>query len=333
MRDCILCCDWGTSSFRLRLVNLHDRQIRGETLSNEGIATTFSSWQAASTQHGAARAGFYQRQLQGHIDALADSLNTDLDKVPLVISGMASSSIGMKELAYAALPFNLDGSAALVEYEEGQADFPHDVLLLSGVRSRQDVMRGEETQLMGLMDLLDLPTGTAGDMVFVFPGTHSKHIKVRHQEIVAFKTFMTGEVFDLLANQSILKDSVKSSGGTELSETDIEGFRQGVQESGKAHLLHAMFKVRTNQLFSTRSKEENYFYMSGLLIGAELRDLLQAPESQVMLCSGSNLYSLYSLALEALGLSRRTVPVSPELIDQCAVVGQVKVYLHHAKHK
>ncbi len=169
MNHNLLCCDWGTSSFRLRLVNKENQQILGEVASPDGIASTFNAWNAQTKTSGIARKPFFQEQLRHQIMALATQLHLNLEATPLVLSGMASSSLGLEELPYAELPFAVDGSQAGVRYLESQPDFPYDLLLISGIRTEGDVMRGEETQLVGLIHLMDI-AGSTGESIFVFPG-------------------------------------------------------------------------------------------------------------------------------------------------------------------
>ena len=327
MKNEILCCDWGTSSFRLRLVQVADLHVTGEVSGQEGIARTFNLWQAARKNSGITKEGFFRQQLLVHTKALENKIGRPLPKTTLVISGMASSSIGLEELPYGNLPFAVDGSQAYVRFYKSKSDFPFDVLLISGVRSGQDVMRGEETQLVGLVALLDT-THLTNESVFIFPGTHSKHIKIRNQQVTDFQTFMTGEVFNLMTQHSILKDSVEASQDEDLSPTTIKAFRLGVQASGQANILHTLFTVRANQLFGTLNKHDNFYYLSGLLIGAELRSLPNNSTSQLVLSSGSNLFSYYEMAMEELNLLERTVIISPEVIDKAAIAGQVKIYQH-----
>ncbi|QNF32815.1 2-dehydro-3-deoxygalactonokinase [Adhaeribacter swui] len=331
MRNNLLCCDWGTSSFRLRLVNQDNLQIVGEVFGPEGIATTFNAWAAANQTSPVPRKQYFQQQLRQQIMALAQQLGISLDTVPIVLSGMASSSLGLEELPYAELPFAVDGSQAGVHYFGSQPDFPHDLMLISGLRTQQDVMRGEETQLVGLIELMETAS-ISEEAIFIFPGTHSKHIIVRQQQVVDFQTYMTGEVFNLMADGSILKDSIESPVTKEISESELNGFRQGVQESGKAGILHGLFTVRTNQLFQNLNKKQNYFYLSGLLIGTELRSLQQKDTPQIILSSGSNLYEFYKLAVEELGLTEHTITIPPDLIDRAAIAGQVTIFQNQLLH-
>jgi 2-dehydro-3-deoxygalactonokinase len=84
--------------------------------------------------------------------------------------------------------------------------------------------------------------------------------------------------------------------------------------------------VRINQLFKYLTREENYFYLSGIFIGTELRSLLRHPDVHIRLCSGSNMFRLYQLAVEKIGLADHTEIISAEIVDHSAVDGQVKIF-------
>ncbi len=94
----LLCCDWGTSFFRLRVMRASDHRCMGEVRSPMGIAGTFDGWKLASEQTGIARGQFFRRQLSEQIDRLAADVSMRLAGIPIVISEMASSSIGMEEI-------------------------------------------------------------------------------------------------------------------------------------------------------------------------------------------------------------------------------------------
>ena len=279
----IISCDWGTSSFRLRLVDNPSAgsappNIRSSLHRPTGIAATFSDWQR-SRLPAEARVGFFQAVLQAAIG----ELGTDLHGIPVVISGMASSSIGMMELPYHPLPFLISGEDLLPAVVPATPAFPHVLLLVPGIRSIDDVMRGEETQLIGC--------GVSSGL-FLFPGTHSKHVVVQDGRAVAFSTFMTGEFFGLLSRQSILAASVAEG------EPADEAFLAGVDAARGSGILHSAFSVRTNQLFGRFSKTDNYQYLSGLVIGEELKGL--APQ-RVSLVAAGPLRQAYAAALQRLG--------------------------------
>jgi 2-dehydro-3-deoxygalactonokinase len=286
-------CDWGTTNFRLRLVDRDRRETVAEISGPEGVAHVFSQWQHSGLDPGE-RVGFYMGFLAKGIEQLRRQTTWSLAGLPLVLSGMASSSLGMLELPYRPVPVDLTGSNLIRVRVPASERFDHPVLLVSGVRTAADVMRGEETQLVGC--------GIAGDdeRMYIFPGTHSKHVRVRVGMAVDIKTFMTGELFQLLAAKSILSVSVAaaaSDGGALSSD-----YLQGILDSRQGGILHNAFRVRTRQLLDGLSREENYHYLSGLLIGEELRALTDL-EMTLVISAAGRMKEYYVAAGEELGFS------------------------------
>ena len=326
MKNYLLCCDWGTSSFRLQLVNSVDQKVLGEVHSSDGVSNAFNDWKKKERANSIARDRFFRQGLKKHKHSLSSKISVELDNVPIVISGMASSSIGLEEVPYATLPFPVDGSNASVMHFNSQIDFPHDILLISGVRSETDVMRGEETQLIGLAASPYLTKNALKKSVLIFPGTHSKHIVLSGGQLINFQTFMTGEIFDLMANHSILKQSVETNGLKKYSKNELEAFKSEVAKSRSATVLNSIFTVRTNQLFGKLTKKQNFPFLSALLIGAELDHLRQKSGCRLILCSGSKLFEFYKLAFDELDLLKRTILMSDALVDKAAIAGQIKLF-------
>jgi len=317
----LLSCDWGTSSFRLRLVDPLSGDVLGEVLSPTGVAATFDAWKTEQERSGVQRIDFFCHFLQQRIDELERLLALPLDGLPVVLSGMASSSIGMAELPYASLPFPLDGGQVKVRWLAARPGFPHRLLLISGVRSLQDVMRGEETQLIGLSE--QLPPGKP--CVLVFPGTHSKHMYVEQGQMTDFRTFMTGEVFSALVHHTILKESTNPTDLALRLGQDPLSFQKGVLASESANLLGNLFTIRTNQLFERLDRSQNALYLSGLLIGTELQELRRKPDWQLVLCCDNNLVDFYTQAIDFLDLTERTITIAPAQIRHAAITGHLRI--------
>ncbi|KAA5547470.1 2-dehydro-3-deoxygalactonokinase [Adhaeribacter rhizoryzae] len=313
-----LSCDWGTSAFRLRLVSVPELKVITEVVSEKGIAATYQSWREAQKPD---RVIFYLGIILEHIQQLEKKISLHLTQVPVVISGMASSTIGMLELPYQELPFGLDGAGLQTQYLKATPDFPHQGVLVSGVKSAHDVMRGEETQLLGL---LTEDPAIGQEQVFIFPGTHSKHIWVNNNSVTGFKTYMTGEIFGLLAQKSILSATVAPAENPEEPALAI-AFKQGVTDAVGTNLLHAAFRVRTNNLFGKLNPQQNFSYLSGLVIGTELQDLVNS-NGQLYLVAGHALQKYYSLALQALGLTEQMQTFPAQWVDEAVVRGQFKIY-------
>ena len=331
MKDYLLCCDWGTSSFRLRLINSQDQRLIGEIISQEGVASTFTNWQKNGEPGGIGREEFFRQHLKKQIRLLSGKVGFTLDGITLIISGMASSSIGMNNVPYARLPFPVDGSQVSIKGLDTQPDFPHDIFLISGVRSQHDVMRGEETQLIGLLTLEDTGHDPKQDTILLFPGTHSKHIYIQNRHVTDFQTFMTGEVFNLMAHHSILKDSVETSASVVFSTSELEAFKSGIWEEDSTSILNSLFRVRTNQLLAKLTKRQNALFLSGLLIGNELKTLVDKQNWHLILCSGSNIFELYKVAMQELRLAERMTILSADFLDKATIAGQVKIVQNQLK--
>ncbi|MBV9987915.1 MAG: 2-dehydro-3-deoxygalactonokinase [Chitinophagaceae bacterium] len=289
-----LSCDWGTSSFRLRLVNAHTAHVvRGEK-NQKGIAAIYTLWKQANANI-ETRLSFYLSVINEAISEFENKLGISLDDVPLVISGMASASIGMMELPYAMLPFPVDGSGPVVQIINRNEEIARPIYIVSGARSENDVMRGEETQLVGAIQ-----SPSREKQLFIFPGTHSKHVTVENNQAVSIKTYMTGEIFELLAEKSVLAHSIEEATGLEHTSNQ-NAFEKGVRHSMEHDLLHHAFLVRTNDLFSLATKQENHYYLSGLLIGSELNRLNNSDYPIITLVSDKKLHELYAIALKIKG--------------------------------
>lgn len=240
---------------------------------------------------------------------------SSLRGVPVVLSGMASSSIGLMELPYKKIPFRTDGSELEVQYFQSE-DNP--LLIVSGVCTANDVMRGEETKIVGAASLLSY---TGQDQLLILPGTHPKHVVINHQQVVGFETFMTGEFFALLTTNSILSGSVEKSGSLN-DPANRNSFISAVIACREIPLLHHSFMVRTNQLLKSMSKEQNYHYLSGMLIGEELKTI----KTQSIYLLGAGVHNEpYVLACEMLGIKIAGMLDA----DKALIKGQQVILLLH----
>jgi 2-dehydro-3-deoxygalactonokinase len=291
-----LSCDWGVSSFRLRLVETRTGEVSVETKSDMGIAHTWQQWLNTGRPE-PERIHFYTDKLGEAIGQLPVRIDVD---IPVILSGMASSSIGLAELPYQQFPFHWDLKQMFIRKIPGVEEFKHPMYLVSGFRTDDDVMRGEETMLFGF-DLMD-----DDEKVIIFPGTHSKHVLVKQKTAIDFKTYMTGELFNLLAEKSILRTAI-STGEDETS------FADGFIESKEGNLLHKVFKIRSRQLLQHTDPVGNFQWLSGLLIGTELKDL-SGTDYPVYLVCGEHLKNPYLQGLKLLDGNRKIVYLPDDLL-------------------
>jgi 2-dehydro-3-deoxygalactonokinase len=213
-----------------------------------------------------------------------------------LVSGMAGSRQGWREAPYCACP------AGFAELAQALCWItPGRIALVPGLscdtRGVPDVMRGEEVQVFGALELLQ-----ANDARIVLPGTHSKWVQVAAGQVQSFATFMSGEFYALLRQHSILARTLPAEDG-ELHE---QAFTRGVRHAlDSGSLLHAAFSARTLALFERMSAHEMPSYLSGLVIGEELR--AAAPEPGTLVLVGSPaLTRRYALALAQLGCGSRS---------------------------
>lgn len=219
----------------------------------------------------------------------------------VLICGMAGARQGWREAPYLDVPADLAGLAAGAVAPEG-VENRLAVRILPGLCQRQagyeDVMRGEETQLLGLAALRP---GFAGPVIM--PGTHSKWALLDGTTVSRFSTAMTGELFALIRQHTVLRHSLAK---VDDPQAQAEGFAAGSAEGFDAPetLLNRLFRVRASSLLSGTADSWNAGYLSGLLIGAEIgghRDWLSAG-AEIPLIGGSALCSLYAQVLQRAGL-------------------------------
>jgi 2-dehydro-3-deoxygalactonokinase len=214
-----------------------------------------------------------------------------------LISGMAGSRQGWQEAPYCPCPagFAELGQHLLWLQPGRMALVPGLSCLGADALSTPDVMRGEEVQIFGALHMAGRDRAT-----LVLPGTHSKWVQVQGGRVTRFQTFMTGEVFALMSQHSILGKTLDLNGAFNES-----AFLQGVDQSQHAgSMLHHLFAVRTLGLFDRLSAAQLPSYLSGLLIGEELRSqsLSPAQDGPVILIGSDALTLRYTLALQHLGI-------------------------------
>ena len=323
----ILCCDWGTTGFRLRLTNLK-AEVIAETHAENGILSHYNSWQSRNDENPEHRFDYYLQYIQSQMGEIPHSLEIDIAKLPLVISGMAISSIGMINMPYENLPFSVTASTG---YESRYQQNGAPILLVTGVCSADDLMRGEETQMIGLYHTAELNNELPGNGIFVLPGTHSKHISVIDKSIVSIKTFITGELFHILRGHGTLSKSIAFlQEDRNANPENQSAFIKGIHDSKDGSLLNHLFQVRVNEILKKLNKEQNFYYLSGLLIGSEFDYLkkgnILSATNKLLVCCSSNLISYYTIVLKELGLMEDAIFIAPALFDKATVVGQLAVY-------
>lgn len=286
MPPALIAIDWGSSSFRAYLMSANG-EVLDEVASGDGI--------------GGVAAGAYPATLRRLIGRWLAG-----PAVPVIASGMVGSRHGWREAAYVKCPAGpRDIAARLTEVDaDGRR-----VVLAPGLSyvddaGQPDVMRGEETEIFGLAD--------AGARLVVLPGSHSKWASVKGDCVVAFKTFITGELFAALRDHTVAGAFAKAAPEKNPGEAFALGVKRGAAAVGcetRSGLLGLLFGARALPLLRCLAEDDAGEYLSGLLIGAEIgegRRLYPAEKPHV--AGTEALVSRYLAAFEALGVPARAAP-------------------------
>ncbi|MFO3704311.1 2-dehydro-3-deoxygalactonokinase [Xanthomonas codiaei] len=274
----MIAIDWGTSSLRAYLLDASGA-VLDQRRGSDGILAC-------------------QGRFADVLSALIDSWEG-----PVLLSGMIGSRNGWVEQAYLPCPTDTATlAAAMRRYDDL---LPGRTLwFVPGVSTGErtgvpDVMRGEETQLVGLLASLG-----EGDHVACLPGTHSKWATLANGQLTDFATVMTGELYAVLCQHSILGKLIPDAH----AELDAPAFLLGIERSAEpGGLSHHLFGTRTLGLFDRLSPAALPSYLSGLLIGHELREH-RGTHTTVHLVGSPALAQRYALALQHVGVDSQLHP-------------------------
>jgi 2-dehydro-3-deoxygalactonokinase len=271
--------DWGTTQMRAYRISSDGTALERRE-SNLGIAAV------------------RDRDFDSALRSLIDGWQPDApDRKPIILCGMIGSKQGWWEVPYCHCPVRVQDLARALNAFETTAGPAWIVGGISATdeRGHRDVMRGEETQIFGAVP----PTGR---QIVVAPGTHSKWTMVQDGVIENFRTYMTGEIYAVLRQHSILGRLMQDG---EADNHDELAFRDGVRQVLRdPDLLHSLFSVRTRGLFEPNSQSGLASYLSGILIGSEVSGAARHfPGNSVIVIASQTLGRLYGLALAIAGFS------------------------------
>ncbi|BFM48061.1 2-dehydro-3-deoxygalactonokinase [Marinomonas sp. THO17] len=270
--------DWGTTNLRAFLMN-QQGQIQAQRSSDKGMLT-LSSDEFEKT--------------------LADLLDDWLDSgLPIYMAGMVGSRGGWQEVPYQSCPMPLTELANHLHWLT--TSLPNQVAIVPGLQSKgvagmADVMRGEETQLLGALDWLESQNLSSEERVFCLPGTHCKWVQIEQGQVTGFSTAITGELFARLNDESSLVKGLPHP-----DQLQVDSFQQGLKASQQAGgIMHQLFSARSRYVCGELAAEEVRDYLSGIVIGHDVNDILADlpyPVKSVLIIGSKALNERYQLAL------------------------------------
>jgi 2-dehydro-3-deoxygalactonokinase len=308
-----IAADWGTSHLRVFLCHGSRALERRE---GPGVAAL------SAAADGTTREQAFAKTLSATIGPWAKTHGD----VPIWVAGMAGSRNGWRETGYVPCPVDARALAqAMLRFEcEG-----HTVAIVPGARCTNvlgapDVMRGEETQILGA--LARFPAIGRGRHVVALPGTHTKWALLGDGRLTTFQTSFSGELYALLREYSMLaRAGAGSPSETAADEAapSRESFERGLFRIGEhagTALSHLLFEVRSRQLVEGMPRHEALAYLSGLIVGQDVEgamklfhaELREAPAITVI--GSPQLTDLYGLALGARNLEARPMDAAEATI-------------------
>ncbi|MFP1633207.1 2-dehydro-3-deoxygalactonokinase [Zhengella sp. ZM62] len=268
--------DWGTSALRVWALDAKGR-VLDRVSSPEGMGTLSGP-------------DAYEDALLRLADGWLDGREKP---VPVIVCGMAGARQGWKEAAYRKAPCRPASGTGLTAVSTRDRRIA--VKIVPGICQDDpaDVMRGEETQLAGLVSAIGVSDG-----IVCMPGTHSKWVRLAGGRVTAFSTVMTGEMFALMAGHSVLRHSAAGDGHDEAA------FAAAVREmiAAPETLTAALFSVRAMALLDEASPAVCRARLSGLLIGAELAAMRDYRKTgKVHVVGAGPLVARYAQAMDIAG--------------------------------
>lgn len=292
MKTHLIALDWGTSSLRAYRLGegglvLQQRELARGIMQVEGVGDEA-----------------FEHALE---EACGDWLSEE-PSVPLIACGMIGSAQGWREAPYIQSPVAIEQlGAALTPICTGRG---HVLWVIAGVIQRGELpnlMRGEETQVFGLAAgqmAEQLAEQHDAPLLIGLPGSHSKWVRVEAGRIVGFHTFMTGEVYAALLAHTILGRTAIASDGFDVAAFD-RGLSVAGSPEGRGGVLSTIFSSRSLVLTGELAGQGQADYLSGLLIGHEVRALATlcqtTPEQRIVLIGSSSLCDRYLRALKHCG--------------------------------
>jgi 2-dehydro-3-deoxygalactonokinase len=275
----LLGIDWGTSNRRAYILDAQGKLVRQQN-DEAGILHVNGDF-------------------EGSLKSLLQTLG--LEHADVIMSGMVGSRNGWREAPYLSVDRPLQNLRQ--DLKEIDTAIPNvRCRIVPGYRfvdahGLPDVMRGEETQVLGALDL------GAGNGWFLLPGTHSKWVRVEDGRVIELLTFMTGELFSLMSQHGTLAKAMIGQ------QSVPDAFAAGLEASRHGGFTHIAFCCRALVVTDRMPAEHSASYLSGLLVGTELHDILQKTKgstaSPVQVIGSPALCARYLSALELLGIEAR----------------------------
>ena len=268
----IILVDWGTTNLRAYLFNIKKNKVTKFYHSKYGITEII-----------------FKNDYLNILKKILKNFNVLID-TPIFLAGMVGSKNGLIEIPYTKTPASIKHLSQNIIFKKMRN---MKLFFIPGLscqnRKLFDVIRGEETIAIGAINIIK-----DKNFFVCCPGTHSKWINIKNNKIKLFETYLTGDLFSSISKSTILSKSLTKS-----EKFSKKFFLLGLEEIKKKSLSYMLFKVRTLNLFNQSNLTESKSFLSGLIIGEEIKNISKTiKRDKVYLISEEKLLKFYLIALK-----------------------------------
>ncbi len=297
----------------------------GTTNTRVGLCLNGKLEETVKLSVGAAKSMSGNQELKNGVKQAIQSLlskhqlaETDITKI--LASGMITSEFGLCKVDHIVAPAGIEELHATMHETIISEISSVPFVFIRGVKtvgdlSQADMMRGEETELMGLMEQV------GENALFVLPGSHSKLIAVENGKIISFSTMLTGEMIAALSQNTILKDAVDLS----VSETDEEYLKKGYWYAKDHGINQALFRVRILKNLFSANKKQTYSFFVGAILQGEMDEIIKAVPETVILGGKKQLREAMKILLLE-NSTKQIICLAEETVEHSVFEGQIRIY-------
>jgi len=245
------------------------------------------------------------------------------DVSQILASGMITSEYGLCKLSHLVSPVGLEElnssihETAFQDISEIKWSFIRGVKNSGNTLECADMIRGEETELMGIVNNIKK------DALYILPGSHSKHISVdKHGNILEIKTMLSGELFSAVIQHTILKDT------TDFEHAQIDEFalKFGFEFCSSHGINETLFKIRVAKNMFGATKENCYCFLMGAILCSEIKSILSSPNSLIVIGGQSHFKQAISILLGIYGNNKEIITLSEDQVTASVALGAVNIY-------
>lgn len=264
---------------------------------------------------------------EGIDEILSRNNITESDICRILASGMITSEFGLCPLPHTTVPAGIEELHNTMHEVVMEEISTLPIVFVRGVKTdcesleSADMMRGEETELMGILD------GDAEECVYVLPGSHSKIIHTDGGRITDFATMLTGEMIASLSQNTILKDAVDLS----CTDVDEEYLLKGYFCCENKGINEALFKTRILKNIFGCNREQTYSFFLGVVLQGEIDSLVKCGGEKIVLGGKSQIKNAMNVILKNV-TEKKVVCLSDDAVDNSTSMGLIKIYEYNHRH-